>query len=256
MIRVFKKKRYTIVENNKTTNPSSRASKYLKYAIGEIVLVMIGILLALQVNNWNQYRIEEKEEKEILNKLQQDFRNNKIIIQNYIISDKNEMNAGSKLMSLIGSSREALFEHNLDSLFFETFNSNELAFADNTIKSIMQSGKLNQLKNKKLTELLYQWNTLSEIKSSRIEKLDNWANNQFLPYLLTKISFKEMDANGNLPWSGTSKVKPDYYSLFQEVEFENYLDNTLWFHLQIQKRCAEIDEIIDQIITATAPKLK
>jgi hypothetical protein len=46
------------MENNKT-------GKYLKYAIGEIVLVMIGILLALQVNNWNQVRIQQNEVSKI-----------------------------------------------------------------------------------------------------------------------------------------------------------------------------------------------
>ncbi len=45
MINFFRKIRYDLMEKNKT-------GKYLKYAIGEIVLVMVGILLALQVNNW------------------------------------------------------------------------------------------------------------------------------------------------------------------------------------------------------------
>ena len=44
---IFRKMRYNVMERNKTT-------KYFKYAIGEIVLVVIGILIALQLNNWNQ----------------------------------------------------------------------------------------------------------------------------------------------------------------------------------------------------------
>ena len=40
--------------------------KYLRYAVGEIVLVVIGIFIALQVNNWNEYRKEKVEEKKIL----------------------------------------------------------------------------------------------------------------------------------------------------------------------------------------------
>ena len=52
MIKFFRKIRYNLMSENKT-------GKYLKYAIGEIVLVMIGILLALQVNNWNQSRKRE-----------------------------------------------------------------------------------------------------------------------------------------------------------------------------------------------------
>lgn len=52
------------MENNKT-------GKYLKYAIGEIVLVVIGILIALQVNNWNEQRKEDKELREYLYKISQ-----------------------------------------------------------------------------------------------------------------------------------------------------------------------------------------
>ena len=40
----------------------NKTSKYLKYAIGEILLVVIGILIALQINNWNQNRISKLEE--------------------------------------------------------------------------------------------------------------------------------------------------------------------------------------------------
>ena len=46
----------------------NKTGKYLKYAIGEIVLVMVGILLALQVNNWNELRIQRQ--KEIVNLLE------------------------------------------------------------------------------------------------------------------------------------------------------------------------------------------
>ena len=49
MIKFFRRIRYNLMETGKT-------AKYLKYAIGEIALVMIGILLALQVNNWNEKR--------------------------------------------------------------------------------------------------------------------------------------------------------------------------------------------------------
>ena len=55
MIKFFRKNRYDLMEKNKT-------GKYLKYAIGEIVLVVIGILIALSINNWNSKRIEKSEE--------------------------------------------------------------------------------------------------------------------------------------------------------------------------------------------------
>ena len=59
MIKFFSKIRQQLLTDGKT-------SKYFKYAIGEIILVVIGILIALQVNNWNQDRIEKIELNELL----------------------------------------------------------------------------------------------------------------------------------------------------------------------------------------------
>ena len=50
------------MEKNKT-------GKYLKYAIGEIILVVIGILIALSINNWNEYRKLQNEELNLLKEL-------------------------------------------------------------------------------------------------------------------------------------------------------------------------------------------
>lgn len=53
MIKIFRKIRYELLENNKI-------GKYLKYAFGEIILVVIGILIAIQINNSNQERLDQK----------------------------------------------------------------------------------------------------------------------------------------------------------------------------------------------------
>jgi len=62
MIKLFRKIRHRLIADNSLgqSERRSRPGKYLLYAIGEIVLVVIGILIALQVNTWNET------EKEIL----------------------------------------------------------------------------------------------------------------------------------------------------------------------------------------------
>lgn len=61
----------------------NKPMKYMRYAIGEIVLVVIGILIALQINNWNQDRFQEKEleglKKSISSAIQSDIRYLKLI---------------------------------------------------------------------------------------------------------------------------------------------------------------------------------
>ena len=59
MINFFRKIRYNLMEQNKT-------GKYFKYAIGEIVLVVIGILIALSINNWNEQPKQDNQEYYLL----------------------------------------------------------------------------------------------------------------------------------------------------------------------------------------------
>ena len=54
----------------------NRPLKYARYAIGEIVLVVIGILIALQINTWNEERIEKRKEQSVLKSLHKTFTEN------------------------------------------------------------------------------------------------------------------------------------------------------------------------------------
>jgi hypothetical protein len=67
MIKLFRNIRKKLLEQGKTTN-------YLKYAIGEIVLVVIGILIALQINNWNENRKKEKQLDTIYSTIEQNLK--------------------------------------------------------------------------------------------------------------------------------------------------------------------------------------
>jgi Family of unknown function (DUF6090) len=74
MIKFFRKIRQNLLSEGKT-------GKYFKYAIGEIVLVVIGILIALSINNWNQKQIEKKQIRNIYARIVQDFNHTAIEIE-------------------------------------------------------------------------------------------------------------------------------------------------------------------------------
>ena len=78
MINFFRKKRKTLADDNK-------ALKYTRYAIGEIVLVVIGILIALQINTWNEHRKMQIQEQEILKGLEIEFKIKKTLPLNKYI---------------------------------------------------------------------------------------------------------------------------------------------------------------------------
>lgn len=67
MIKFFRHIRQSIIMEN------SKTSRYLKYAIGEIILVVIGIMIALQINNWNENRKAQYKELILIKKIEQDL---------------------------------------------------------------------------------------------------------------------------------------------------------------------------------------
>ncbi len=77
MIKFFRRIRYNLMEKNKT-------GKYFKYAIGEIILVVIGILIALQINNWNENKKKTKIGLQYLTEMISDLENDVLQLDFYI----------------------------------------------------------------------------------------------------------------------------------------------------------------------------
>ncbi|RNC87997.1 MAG: hypothetical protein ED556_02060 [Winogradskyella sp.] len=75
MIKFFRHIRRTLIQENKM-------GKYFKYAIGEIILVMIGILLALQINNWNDHRKSVSDSKILINEMINDLASDTLYLEN------------------------------------------------------------------------------------------------------------------------------------------------------------------------------
>ena len=110
MIKIFRNIRRVLLSENKF-------SRYLLYAIGEILLVVIGILIALQVNDWYQKQLDRKEEKTILTNLKDDFQ--KAIEEfNFLNSLRNDIiSAAREITAIDVSNLDQYPSQNIDSLF-------------------------------------------------------------------------------------------------------------------------------------------
>ena len=94
MIKFFRKIRQNLLSEGKT-------GKYLKYAVGEIILVVIGILIALQLNEWNDHRKQLKLEKEYYCRLLDDVRLDQEQIQNLMQLAKERLVASNQSVRLL-----------------------------------------------------------------------------------------------------------------------------------------------------------
>ncbi|WP_426429577.1 DUF6090 family protein [Winogradskyella sp. HB-48] len=133
----------------------NKMGKYFKYAIGEIVLVVIGILIALQINNWNEQRKEIAEEQKILRQLENEFKKNLNQLDEKIYM-RNKMTLASEgLLNYIDNPEKYV----KDSLLYYLFRLTQEPTFDPIENDLAVSGKLRIIKNDSLKMLLSNWSS-------------------------------------------------------------------------------------------------
>ena len=175
MIKFFRKIRYNLMEQNKT-------GKYFKYAIGEILLVVIGILIALQINNWNENRKNSLRENQFLKSFKTD-----------LLANKEELNRVIKKAEYTFISSDSILQFKrgeLDTLSLMSFAycmTDATGFTvfqtqEGTIQDIMGSGNLGIIKNDSIRLAIGSWR--ANLKTIREwEKLDNKSHGIYREYL-------------------------------------------------------------------------
>ncbi len=135
----------------------SNTSKYFKYAIGEILLVVIGILIALQINSWNQQRLDRLEEKAILTNLKGDFQN---AIQEFELLNALRDRIISAAEDITKINSETLDKYRttyIDSIISQTLATPTFNNNAGSLNVILSSGKINLVSNSELKKALIEW---------------------------------------------------------------------------------------------------
>ena len=155
MITFFRRLRQQFLTQN-------RFSKYLIYAVGEIVLVVIGILIALSINNWNEQRKENKLEQDYYCKLLEDVQQDLVQVNNQITNTVNRIDACNNVLQMLQGpdpKLDSLMEENLNalSLITYTIRPNNAAFED-----LKSSGNLNILKDNNIKTSVIDYYSMLE----------------------------------------------------------------------------------------------
>ena len=173
MIKFFRRIRFELMEKNKTGKPALPAGRYLKYAIGEIVLVVIGILIALQINNWNENRKFKSLKKVYIERLIDDIKQDTTQISILIEETMKKQKIIEKVINGldIGINNESLKSYIIDYLN-SGWNMNDFTPSSNTYSDLSQTGNMNVFRNTYLTDRIKQYYILIEDgdKSQNINK--------------------------------------------------------------------------------------
>jgi len=196
MIRFFRNIRQKLAAEN-------NVSKYLRYAIGEIILVVIGILIALQINNWNENRKERLIEIKYLKNLKHDLQNDSMDLVEYqnirigISNAAHELLKYAKLQSFDDVYR-------LDSLYITVALWVQFIPNNNTFEELRSSGKLQLIKNDSIKNLLLNFNKKYEDLVSDRDHMRREYDNYLYDQRVEQISFLDVsnpeEINTILDW--------------------------------------------------------
>ena len=141
MIKFFRRIRQKLLAEGRT-------GRYFQYAFGEILLVVLGILIALQINNWNEDRKSLKQEKTYYCKLAEDFQADIVNIDSSIVTINNRLESTERFLTnllKVQSDKSVLLEDFMSTFRYYKFIPTKAAIAD-----ITSSGKLEKLTDQNL----------------------------------------------------------------------------------------------------------
>ena len=151
---------------------------YCAYAVGEIALIMIGILLALQVSDWNQGRKDYAEETQILLRLKSEMEENQGLVEYHIesfLKDSENMLAFTEIIEPDPNDypEDLIYEYVRSLRIGRTITPND-AF----VNSLLTSGKVALISNEELSYLLNRWlrrlEDIDEIRDQMIAEMERF----------------------------------------------------------------------------------
>ncbi len=227
MIKFFRKIRLNLLLENKT-------GRYFKYAIGEIILVVIGILIALQINSWNQQRIEDKQEIELLTSIKGEFQHNLSELNKSIEVNKKVTQSCLELTKLIRADSIYRVPEIVDQLLVNIGGISSFNARIGITGEVVNSGKLSILKNDVIRAQLGNWLTLlADCEEDIIFRSDNYTMN-LMPFLMQRFPLANGELTKKLEFDESNYLvtyeekSPFKLNLSQEdlMEFENQV----WHH--------------------------
>ncbi|MFC7357687.1 DUF6090 family protein [Jejudonia soesokkakensis] len=243
MIKFFRKIRQRLISENKF-------SKYLLYAIGEILLVVIGILIALQINNWNENRKSNLQERNALNNIHRDFLKNKELLEEIKHNTQLIMISGVQILNHTGSKEGPGTENKFNAWLNELYNSAPYYPQNGFLEDLLSSGKLSIFKNAELRNLLSSWKPEVEILEEGFITVDK--NEDILNVYILKngswLNADQVDRNTRNIKFPPSGFKVDNRDLLKALEFENLVENLVIAADSYYSSQKKADKLLEDII--------
>ena len=231
MINFFRKIRKKLANDNKPL-------KYMRYAIGEILLVVVGILIALSINNWNEDRKARKSENQMLISLAEDFDSNLESLEKSLIDIPALIEKYSLVLEYAGQIDNGLTEAMKNDIISTGFIKTKII--DGALTSVLGT-QLELITNDSLKKLLTSYPSqikdFKELESDLVEYVINTQRTTIRSYLslsdflLNEPRFNEFNKN---------VVKSDYEGLLRDRVYLNVVIGIRTINTTLLNQCIEL----------------
>jgi hypothetical protein len=232
-----------------------RLSRYLRYAIGEILLVVTGILIALYINNWNEQRQQLELESQYLLALQEEFSSNLERLEGMKRRNLSNLTAAIEMAKHTGPDQPTITDEKFSGLLFGALN-NEVQYRPGTgiINEMISSGSLSIISNPRLKKALASLDGLMlKVRFQESEEVARVRRN--LHDLANgSVSTRRMAADAFGDQADRGKFLDSNLHLLQSRKFDNLLSGFIAtsqylgtnYYAELEKQIREIIQIIDE----------
>jgi len=186
MIKLFRHIRQKLLSENKF-------SKYLIYAIGEIILVVIGILIALQVNNWNERRKGSQFENNLLTELRKSIKEDITQLNN--VMDRNRSYIASAETVLNSIEEELVINDSISHHLDRAFTVWKLNIKTSAYYNLKEYGMQYIKKDETRKSIISGYDGMAKYVDLMYERYDLFLYNVVEPKLANQFQFKAFDEN-------------------------------------------------------------
>jgi len=242
---------------------NSRLRRYSAYAIGEIVLVVLGILIALQINNANEERLERNREANYLTNLRSDLRSNIEELEQLLELRRSRIVSAERIIEYFeGKPLDDLADfnyHNIHVHLWQKYYQN-----NNTFQELVNSGNFGIIQSDAIKgalmdlELLYK-----KMKSDEDHMRFDFEGYVFTPFFDT-VDIDPMTRNyvytssGGQAGSNPALSREAISKLLADLRYKNGFTLSIYMHTQINGRLEEIKartaELVSQIDAVLAKR--
>lgn len=211
MIKLFRNIRQNLLAEGKTT-------KYFKYAIGEIVLVVIGILIALSINNWNESRKQDKQIIKGLSEVRENLIGDSLAIVNTLKLKREDIHIQNQVIQILTNDKP--LDSTINKYLGRTIIARNIKLIPNGYNLLKNIG-FERIENLDLRDKLIEYYeiSISNIERDTNDDLHEYINT-FLPYVRTHFSDWKYGEYG-IPLDYVTLKNDEYFKTALKINLGN-----------------------------------